>query len=143
MTSPQVIHPLDGLSIEPRKIITDERGSLLHMLKSSNSKQPVAEIYFSSVLPGVNKGWKRHKRMWQRFSVPIGEIEFKFFDERPHSVTFGQSFSIRVSRNYHVLVTVPPGIWYSFRCTSLTEALIVNASDIEHDPTETETRPLA
>lgn len=142
MTSPQVTHPLEGLSIEPRKIITDERGSLLHMLKSSNSKHPVAEIYFSSVLPGADKGWKRHKIMWQRFTVPIGEIEFRFLDERPNSATKGQSFSIRVSRDCHALVTVPPGIWYSFRCTSGTEALIVNASDIEHDPTESETRPL-
>jgi dTDP-4-dehydrorhamnose 3,5-epimerase len=135
------IHPLEGLTIESRKILTDARGSLIHMLKASNSKQPIVEIYFSSVLPGVNKGWKRHKRMWQRFTVPVGEIEFRFIDERPNSVTFEQSYSTRVSRDNHVLVTVPPGIWYSFRCTSATEALIVNASDIEHDPTETESRP--
>jgi dTDP-4-dehydrorhamnose 3,5-epimerase len=143
MTNLQTTTPLEGLSIESRKVFTDERGSLFHMLKASNSKLPVGEIYFSSVLPGVDKGWKRHKRMWQRFAVPIGEIEFRFLDERPHSATIGQSYSTRVSRNNHVLVTVPPGIWYSFRCTSLTEALIVNASDIEHDPSESETRAFA
>lgn len=143
MPSLPTSHLLEGLLIEPRTIITDERGSLIHMLKASNSKHPIAEIYFSTVMPGVNKGWKRHRIMWQRFTVPIGEIEFRFLDERPSSSTVGESFSTRVSRDNHVLVTVPPGIWYSFRCISVTEALIVNATDIEHDPSESETRPLA
>ena len=141
MSIDQILSPLEGLTIEPRKILTDGRGSLIHMLKASNSTHRVAEIYFSSVYPGVNKGWKRHKVMWQRFTVPLGEIEFHFLDERANSTTKGQTFNILVSRNNHVLLTVPPGLWYSFKCTSKTEALIVNASDTEHDPSESETRP--
>ena len=142
MSNSQQSQPLEGLLIEPRKIITDARGSVIHMLKASNSKRPIAEIYFSSVLPGVDKGWKRHKIIWQRFTVPIGEIEFRFLDERPNSATTGQSYSLRVSRDNHVLITVPPLIWYSFRCVSVTEALIVNATDFEHDPSESESRPM-
>jgi dTDP-4-dehydrorhamnose 3,5-epimerase-like enzyme len=76
---------IHDLTIEPRRVLEDNRGSVLHMTKSSELLRPIAEVYFSTINPGVTKGWKRHKQMWQRFSVPIGEIEFRFIDERPES----------------------------------------------------------
>ena len=132
---------IEGLLLEPRKIITDERGGVMHMLKASETVHPIAEVYFSTIKPQVNKGWKRHKKMWQRYAVPVGEIEFKFIDERPYSTTSGNRLSIRVSRENHMLVTVPPGVWYSFQCVSDVEAVIVNAASLEHDSSELETRP--
>jgi dTDP-4-dehydrorhamnose 3,5-epimerase len=133
---------IDGLLLDPRKVIADDRGSVMHMTKASDSQRTIAEVYFSTINPGVTKGWKRHKRMWQCFSVPIGEVEFQFIDERPNSKTEGAREIIRLSRSNHSLITVPPGIWYSFKCTSPEEAMIVNATDIEHDPDESEVRPL-
>ena len=142
MSTDHLSTPIVGLMLEPRRVITDERGSVMHMIKLSNSSRPIGEVYFSTVKPGVIKGWKRHKVMWQRFTVPVGEIEFEFIDERPDSKSLGSRFMVRASRENHQLITVPPGIWYSFRCVSHMEAMIVNASDIEHDPGESETRPL-
>lgn len=139
-TNFETISKIDGLTLEPRKIIADERGGVMHMVKASEIEGPIAEVYFSIIKPQVNKGWKRHKRMWQRYAVPVGEIEFKFIDERPGSTTFGSSFSTRVSRENHVLLTVPPGVWYSFQCVSDVEAIIVNAASLEHDSSEIETR---
>lgn len=133
---------IEGLLLEPRKIIADERGSVMHMIKSAELSHPIAEVYFSTVKPNVVKGWKRHKKMWQRYVVPIGEMEFRFIDERPDSITFGNRFSVRVSRENYQLLTVPPGVWYSFQCVSDMEAIVVNAASLEHDPSETETRPL-
>lgn len=138
----ELITPIAGVEIEPRKIFSDDRGGVMHMLKMSETTQPIAEVYFSTIRPHITKGWKRHKRMWQRFAVPVGEIEFRFVDDRPASPTTGNKSSIRVSRNNHVLITVPPGIWYSFKCVSDVEAVIVNAASVEHDPEEIETKPL-
>jgi dTDP-4-dehydrorhamnose 3,5-epimerase len=133
--------PIDGLTVEPKQVFTDARGSVMHMLKSSEASFHIGEIYFSTVQPGVTKGWKRHSRMTQRFVVPFGEIMFQFEDDRPLSLSSGAKFSINLSPHNYQLITVPPGVWYSFKCVSMTVALIANATDIEHDPLESETRP--
>lgn len=133
---------IDGLVFEPKKIFADTRGSVMHMAKVSELGTPIAEVYFSTVKPGVTKGWKCHKKMWQRFAVPVGEIEFKFVDERIESSTRDKKMTVRISKDNYQLVIVPPGIWYSFQCVSDVDAMIVNAASLEHDPTESETRPL-
>ena len=137
-----LVCPIEGLTFERRSVFADERGSVMHMLKASQTDRPIREVYFSTVKPGVTKGWKRHKIMWQRFAVPIGAIRFSFIDERPQSKSSGAVFSADISKENYYLVTVPPGIWYSFQCVSETEAMVVNAADTEHDPSESETKNL-
>jgi dTDP-4-dehydrorhamnose 3,5-epimerase len=131
---------IDGLMIESKKIIQGERGCVYHMVRASQTSMPIKEVYFSSVKSGVSKGWKRHRLMWQRFTVPIGEIEFSFIDARSDSKTFQKELSVVISASNHALITVPPGIWYTFKCLSSSESLIVNAPSHEHDPDELETK---
>jgi dTDP-4-dehydrorhamnose 3,5-epimerase len=133
---------IEGIKVIDLKQIRDHRGSVLHMLKDSMNLGQVKEIYFSTVIPGVTKGWKKHLKMTQRFAVPVGEILFEFADDRSDSTTKGESVEIRLSQTNYKLLIVPPGIWYKFTCTSENEALIVNASDLEHDPMESQTKEI-
>ncbi|MGH7330833.1 MAG: hypothetical protein ACREJX_20990, partial [Polyangiaceae bacterium] len=55
---------IDGVIISPRKIIPDDRGKVLHMLKRTDPEfQAFGEIYFSTIYPGVVKGWHLHREM--------------------------------------------------------------------------------
>lgn len=129
---------LEGLSWAPKKVMADDRGSVKLMLKEGQFDFPVGEIYLSTVNPGVVKGWKLHKEMWQRYVVPVGEIKFVFVDRRPQSSTYGKICELETGLENYGLITVPPGLWYSFKCESVTPAVIVNAASIPHKAGETD-----
>ncbi len=134
--------PIDGLTWTPKRVISDDRGAVLLMLKDDQFEFPVGEIYFSIVNPNIIKGWKLHTEMRQRFAVPIGDIQFVFVDTRPNSKSKGGVFSIELNdRNYGVL-TLPAGIWYSFKGKGDSPALIVNAASISRKDRELLTKDL-
>jgi dTDP-4-dehydrorhamnose 3,5-epimerase len=39
-------------------------------------------------------------------------------------------------------IRIPPGLWYAFACISTSTALLVNCTDLPHEPGETDTRSL-
>ena len=46
---------IDGVKIIKKNVITDDRGKILHMLKSNDKEfQKFGEIYFSYVFPKKN-----------------------------------------------------------------------------------------
>jgi dTDP-4-dehydrorhamnose 3,5-epimerase len=134
---------IDGVVIQPLKEIMDERGAVLHMLRSDSPLfKKFGEIYFSLILPGVVKGWKRHRRLTQHFAVPVGQIHLVLFDDRLDSPSLGHLEEVLVGRpdHYH-LVVIPPMLWYGFQAIGSTPALVANCTDYPHDPQEAENLP--
>ncbi|MBF0440640.1 MAG: dTDP-4-dehydrorhamnose 3,5-epimerase family protein [Oligoflexales bacterium] len=129
---------IEGLIFIPRKIIRDNRGAVFHMLRSDSSffNKEFGEVYFSTVKPGVSKGWKRHLKMIQRYVVPIGSVKFVFFDSRQDSSSRGRIEEIELGEENYGLLIVPNLITYSFKCESIKESLIVNCASIPHTPGE-------
>lgn len=134
----QINNLIDGINIIALKQISDNRGAVLHVLKSTDSHfTKFGEAYFSKINSGVIKGWKYHKKMSQNFSVPHGKIKFVFYDSRKNSRTYGlvNEFFLDPNENYKLL-QIPPEIWYSFKCVSEGYSLLLNIADIPHDPNE-------
>jgi dTDP-4-dehydrorhamnose 3,5-epimerase len=95
------------------------------------------ECYFSEVLPGAIKAWKRHTRQTQNFAVPSGRLRLVALDARESSPTRGRLDVIELGRpDRYARLRIPPGVWYGFRALSATPALIVNCADRPHDPAE-------
>ncbi len=135
---------IDGVIITPLKRIGDERGMVLHMLRRDwDVFEEFGEIYFSTVNPGVVKGWHLHKRMIQNYAVPSGGAKFVLYDDRDDSPTKGKVQEVVLGEDNYVLLTLPAMIWYGFASTEDTPALIANCASIPHDPNEAETRDLA
>ncbi len=135
---------LEGMAFTSLKVMRDDRGAVFHMVKN----QPVAEfsigeVYFSQVNPGVVKGWKRHQRMTQNVSVPVGIVRFVIFDPRESSSTANQVCVIETGPNQYGRIKIPPGLVYSFGCLSSEPALIVNCADLAHEAQESEAFPLS
>lgn len=124
--------------------LSDARGSVLHMLRNDGPK-PIqfGECYFSEVVPGAVKAWKRHRVQTQNVAVPVGRIRLVVYDDRGDSPTRGTVQVLELGRPdaYH-RVRIPPGLWYGFSCISRTTALLANCADVPHDPLESETRPV-
>jgi len=133
-------HPIEGVVLQPLRVFEDERGAVMHMLRvDSLLFKRFGEVYFSEVRPGAVKAWKRHTRMTQHFTVPVGRIRFVLYDDRPGSPTAGSLSEIELGRpdDYRLLV-IPPGIWYGFTGLAAQPSLVANCADLPHDPSESE-----
>lgn len=132
---------IDGVRVTPLKQILDERGKVMHMLRSdSDVFQSFGEIYFSCVFPGAIKGWHRHKKMILNYAVPHGNIKFVLYDDRMGSPTRGEIEEIFMGPDHYCLVTVPPMIWNGFKGVGPEMAIVANCASIPHDPEEIERR---
>lgn len=128
---------IQGVSIVPLLQIPDERGKVMHVLKSTdNHFMEFGEIYFSTVFPGAIKGWHIHSKMTINYAVPIGRVKLVLYDDRKGSPTQGQVQEIFIGPDNYALVTVPPMVWNGFKGVGLVESLVANCASIPHDPTE-------
>jgi dTDP-4-dehydrorhamnose 3,5-epimerase len=133
---------IDGIITTELRQISDERGSVLHMLRSDAfGFVSFGECYFSEVLPGAVKAWKRHIVQTQHLAVPVGRIRLVIYDDRESSTTQGHLQVYELGRpDAYLRVLIPPGLWYGFSCISATPALLANCTDLPHDPAESELR---
>lgn len=110
-------------------------GDVLHGMKAIDSGYAgFGEAYFSWVNSGAIKAWKRHTRMTMNLIVPVGQVKFVFaFDAKGpfRDEIIGPESS-------YARITVPPGIWFGFQGISQDSSLIMNISNISHDPMEVE-----
>jgi dTDP-4-dehydrorhamnose 3,5-epimerase len=128
---------IEGVSIRQLLQIPDERGKVMHMLKSTDGHfQEFGEIYFSTVFPGAIKGWHIHSRMTLNYAVPIGRIKLVLYDDRETSSTKGMIQEVFIGPDNYVLVTVPPMVWNGFKGVGLEQSLVANCASIPHDPNE-------
>lgn len=132
---------IDGVKITPLKQILDERGKVMHMLRSDAPHfERFGEIYFSCVYPNAIKAWHIHKRMTLNYAVPHGNIKFVLYDDRPASPTNGEVQELFLGPDNYCLVTVPPLVWNGFKGIGTETAVVANCATIPHDPAEIERR---
>lgn len=128
---------IDGVIITPLKQICDDRGKIMHMLKSTDKifKQ-FGEIYFSFIYPGIIKGWHWHEKMELNYAVPVGMIKLVLYDDRPNSPSKGEIDELFIGEYNYCLVTIPSKIWNGVACVGPNTAIIANCASIPHDPNE-------
>ncbi|MBI2899903.1 MAG: dTDP-4-dehydrorhamnose 3,5-epimerase family protein [Planctomycetes bacterium] len=125
---------IDGVQVVPLRRIPDERGTVYHMLKRTDPHfKEFGEIYFSSVYPGVVKGWHRHREMTLNYACIFGRIKLVLYDDRTREV-----MEIFLGPDDYSLVIVPPGVWNGFKGMSEPYALVANCATHPHDPARSE-----
>lgn len=126
---------IQGVRIHPLRRIPDDRGTIFHMLRSTDAHfERFGEIYFSTVNPGVIKGWHKHREMTLNYACIVGNAKIVIYDEREGSPTKGELMEIFVGRDNYCLVQIPPDTWNGFTAVGTSEALIANCCTHAHDP---------
>lgn len=135
---------IEGVTLTELRQINDERGAVLHMLRNDTPEfTRFGECYFSEVLPGAIKAWKRHRAQTQNLAVPVGRIRIVIYDDREISTTQGQLQELELGRpDAYSLLRIPPCLWYGFSCISNMPALVANCADLPHNSEESEQRPM-
>jgi dTDP-4-dehydrorhamnose 3,5-epimerase len=128
---------IDGVLISPLKQILDERGKIMHMLRSDDEHfEKFGEIYFSFVYPGVVKAWHLHKKMKLNYAVPYGKIKLVLYDDRKDSPSRGELMELFIGVENYKLVTVPPMVWNGFKGLGNEISIVANCATLPHDPEE-------
>ena len=125
--------------ITPLKKINLEDGDVLHALKASeNEFHGFKEAYFSTIKENKIKAWKRHLLMTMNLIIPVGKVQFNFYDNNKNLLK-----NTIVGEDNYCRITVPPMIWFGFKGLSTTTSFILNISNKLHDPLEVERKPLS
>jgi dTDP-4-dehydrorhamnose 3,5-epimerase len=129
---------IDGVKIVPLRRIPDDRGTVYHMLKATDPHFiRFGEIYFSSVYPGVIKGWHRHREMTLHYACIVGMVKVALYDERDASPTRGTLMEVFLGPDHYALLVTPPEVWNGFKGMSAPQAVVANCCTHPHDPSRT------
>ena len=128
---------IHDVKISPLKILSDDRGKVMHMLRSDNSIfKKFGEIYFSTIYHKSIKGWHLHKESFLNYTCIKGEVKLVLFDQRDKSSTKNKFQEIILSPKNYNLVTIPPNIWNGFKGLDTEESIIANCLTLPHNEKE-------
>ena len=120
----QLIH---GVNVKALKVIADERGYLMEMLRCDDSFfQKFGQTYVSVAYPGVVKGWHYHKVQTDHFVIVKGMMKVVLYDRREDSPTKGLINEFFMGEKNPVLVTIPPGVIHGMKGIGTEPAMLVN-----------------
>ena len=128
---------IEGVLIHPLKKICDERGVIMHMLRSDDPHfEKFGEVYFSMAYRGVIKGWHEHTQQTQFYAVIEGMIKLVLYDHRQSSKTYKKLMELFIGEHHYQLVRIPPGVVNGYKVFGVKTALIANCATLPHDPAE-------
>ena len=128
---------IDGVVIKPLRKIPDDRGTIMKMQEASDDDfKGFGEIYFSTIYPGVVKGWHLHKNAILNYTVIKGMIKLVLFDGRENSPTNGETQEIYIGDYNYCLVQIPKNVWNGFTCIGNTEAIVADVITVIHKDDE-------
>ncbi len=128
---------IEGIEITKLKIISDHRGSVMHMLRNDSKVfEKFGEIYFSTVTKNGIKAWHLHKEATLNYVCVKGVVKLVLFDDRDLSSTKGKYQEFILSPKNYFLITIPPNIWNGFKNLDNEESIIANCLNIPHNEKE-------
>jgi dTDP-4-dehydrorhamnose 3,5-epimerase len=130
---------IDGVQVVRLRQIPDERGTVMHMLKRTDPHfVEFGEIYFTTVHPGVVKGWHKHGRMILNYACPYGRIKLVLYDDRDDSPTRGEVMELFLGPDDYRLVRIPTNVWNSFKGLGDVTSIVANCATQPHTKEFTE-----
>lgn len=128
---------IDGVKVIPLRKIPDERGMIMHMMRSNDPHfEKFGEIYFATAYPGVIKGWHLHTKQVQFYAVVVGMIKLVMYDDRPDSPTYKELMELFVGENNYQLVRIPTGVINGWKCIGTQTAMVANCATLPYEDNE-------
>jgi len=118
---------IDCVQVKELRVILDERGRLMEMLRSDDDiYSQFGQVYMTTAYPGVVKAWHYHKIQDDHFAVVKGMIKLVLYDDREGSGTRGEVNEFFMGTHNPILVKIPRGIYHGFKSTGEEEAIVIN-----------------
>jgi dTDP-4-dehydrorhamnose 3,5-epimerase len=113
----------------------DHRGSVFEVFEGDLGflETPIVYAYQFSVRPHQMKGWGKHERKVDRYTLISGEVLLFLWDDRPESPTRGVVQKLVLGDRGVRQVIIPVGVWHLSVNLGDVEAHLVNfPTDVYH-----------
>ena len=118
---------IQGVKIKKLKVIPDERGRLMEMLRCDDDFfTKFGQVYLTAAYPGVVKGWHYHKIQADNLIIIKGMMKVVLYDDRSNSKTYKEINEFFVGEHNPALIHIPAGVMHGFKCISEAEAICIN-----------------
>lgn len=125
---------IEGVTIKELRLIPDERGWLMEMLRDDDPfYERFGQCYVSATYPGVVKGWHFHREQTDHVVCVGGMIKLVMYDGREGSATRGEVQEIFLGEMRRLLVRIPCGVYHGWKCVGGETAVVVNIPDRHYD----------
>ncbi len=125
---------IDGVKVKKLRVIPDERGRLMEMLRSDDELFiKFGQVYMTTGYPGVVKAWHYHKKQVDNFVVIKGMMKIVLYDSRENSPTKGEINEFFMGDHNPILLQIPALVYHGFKCISGEEAIVVNCPTEVYD----------
>ena len=124
---------IQGVFVELRKKIADERGTILHGVRADQLRNPFGEVYFKKLYPGVINGWHVHETLLLNYVCIHGMIKLVLFDMRKNSSTFGVVQELFIGEDNHCMVHIPAGVANGSKGMTTPFSIMCNVASHAHD----------
>jgi dTDP-4-dehydrorhamnose 3,5-epimerase len=125
---------IKGVIAKKLKIIPDERGRLMEILRSDDKIfRKFGQVYMTTAKPGVVKAWHYHKKQDDNFTCVSGKMRLALYDARKGSPTYGETNDFVISLDDPMLVHIPKMVYHGFKCVSDSEALVINTVTVPYN----------
>jgi dTDP-4-dehydrorhamnose 3,5-epimerase len=127
-------HTIRDVRVKPLRLVPDERGWLLEILRSDDELfTTFGQVYLSATYPGAVKAWHYHRRQVDNFACVAGMVKLVLFDTREDSPTRGVVNEFFLGTQNPLLVQVPNLVYHGWKCISLEPALVINVPSEPYD----------
>lgn len=126
-----------GVKYLPLKRFPDDRGTVWHMLKSTDEVfDKFGEIYFTSLYPKVIKAWHIHTKMDLNYACIAGMVRVVLYDGRAESSTAGDLEEYILGEDAYYLLHIPHGVTNGMQNLDDKVAMVANCATLIHDADE-------
>jgi dTDP-4-dehydrorhamnose 3,5-epimerase len=126
---------IEGLNVKTLKVIPDNRGRLMEILRVSETRVQPQQVYLTTAYENIVKDkeyFHMHKNQTDFFCCVKGKIKLVLVDVREDSKTKGEINELEIGEENFSLVTIPKGVLHAFKSLK-GEAIIINCIDNEYN----------
>lgn len=118
---------IDGVVVKKLRVIPDERGRLMEMLRADDPFfESFGQIYLTTAYPGVVKAWHVHREQVDHFTAVKGMAKVVLYDAREGSPTKGEIAEFFMGEHNPILLRIPNGVYHGYKNIGTRECMIVN-----------------
>jgi len=118
---------IDGVIVKKLKVIPDERGYLMEMMRADDPFfKKFGQVYLSVAYPGVVKGWHYHKVQTDHFVIVSGMVKVVLYDQRQDSKTHGEVNEFFMGVHNPILLVIPPLVVHGMKAIGTEPGMLVN-----------------
>ena len=118
---------IQGIETKKLKVIPDERGMVMEILRSDDKfYKKFGQVYLSVVNPGVIKAWHYHKIQIDHFAVIKGMAKVVLYDQRKNSKTYNEINEFFIGEQNPMLLVIPSMVVHGMKGISTEPTYLVN-----------------